>query len=150
MSAYRTIVVGTDGSERSMYAVERAGALAADAGSRLVIVCAYRAAGGREIREAADALREEHYMVVGSAPAESSLRGAATRARARGAEDIVTRAVAGNAPEVLLKAVAETDADLVVVGNRGLNTLVGRVLGSVPSAVAHHADCDVTIVHTGG
>jgi nucleotide-binding universal stress UspA family protein len=150
MPAYRTIVVGTDGSERSMSAVERAGALAADSGSRLVIVCAYHPAGDRETRRATDALRDEAYQVIGSAPAESSLRTATGRARARGARDIVTRAVSGEAPDVLAKAVAEADADLLVVGNRGLNTLVGRLLGSVPSAVARHAGCDVTIVRTGG
>jgi nucleotide-binding universal stress UspA family protein len=148
MSAYGTIVVGTDGSERSMRAVERAGALAADGASRLVIVCAYRPVSDREIREAGDALREDAYQVVGSTPAESSLRAAAGRARIRGAQDVATRAIAGDAPDALVKMVAEADADLLVVGNRGLNTLVGRLLGSVPSSVARHAGCDVTIVHT--
>jgi nucleotide-binding universal stress UspA family protein len=150
MSAYRTIVVGTDGSERSMSAVERAGALAADAGSRLVIVCAYHSASDREVREAADALREDAYLVVGSAPAESSLRTATERARSRGATDVATHAVAGDPPDVLVKTVADVGADLLVVGNRGLNTIVGRLLGSVPSSVARHAGCDVTIVRTDG
>ena len=39
-------------------------------------------------------------------------------------------------------------ADLLVVGNRGLNTLTGRLLGSVPSGTARKATCDVLIVHT--
>jgi nucleotide-binding universal stress UspA family protein len=150
MSAYRTIVVGTDGSERSMRAVERAGALAADGGPRLVIVCAYHSASDREVREAANALREEAYLVIGSSPAESSLRTSAGRARSRGARDVVTRAVAGDPPDVLAKMVADVGADLLVVGNRGLNTIVGRLLGSVPSSVARHAGCDVTIVRTDG
>jgi nucleotide-binding universal stress UspA family protein len=44
----------------------------------------------------------------------------------------------------------EHQADLMVVGNRGLNTLAGRLLGSVPAAVTHRARCDVLIVHTVG
>jgi nucleotide-binding universal stress UspA family protein len=35
-----------------------------------------------------------------------------------------------------------------VVGNRGLNTLAGRILGSVPSEVARKSGVDVLIVHT--
>ena len=42
----------------------------------------------------------------------------------------------------------EVDADLLVVGNLGLNTLADRVLGSVPTAVSRRATIDVLIVHT--
>ena len=48
----------------------------------------------------------------------------------------------------LAKVVAERSADLLVVGNRGLNTLAGRILGSVPSEAARRAGVDVLIVHT--
>jgi nucleotide-binding universal stress UspA family protein len=39
-------------------------------------------------------------------------------------------------------------ADLVVIGNVGLNTLTGRILGSVPQKVARRAGVDVLIAHT--
>lgn len=150
MSTYGKIVVGTDGSARSMRAVERAAGVAGGAGATLVIVCAYHPANEREVYAAADALRDDAYLVVGSSPAESSLRGAAALASQHGAADVEIRAVEGDASEVLLKAVVDCDADLLVVGNRGLNTLAGRLLGSVPSAVSRHAGCDVMIVHTEG
>jgi nucleotide-binding universal stress UspA family protein len=35
-----------------------------------------------------------------------------------------------------------------VVGNVGLNTLAGRILGSVPLDVVRHAGVDVLVVHT--
>jgi nucleotide-binding universal stress UspA family protein len=35
---------------------------------------------------------------------------------------------------------------LIVMGSRGLNALVGSVLGSVSMGVLHHAPCPVTIV----
>ena len=40
------------------------------------------------------------------------------------------------------------NADLLVVGNKGLNSIAGRILGSVPLDVARHAGIDVLIVHT--
>ena len=40
------------------------------------------------------------------------------------------------------------DAELLVVGNVGLNTLTGRILGSVPQNVARRSGVDVLIVHT--
>jgi len=45
---------------------------------------------------------------------------------------------------------ARLGADLVVVGNRGLNSLAGRLLGSVPASISHRARCDVLVVHTTG
>ena len=41
MTGYQTIVVGTDGSETSLRAVDRAASLAVDEGATLVIACAY-------------------------------------------------------------------------------------------------------------
>ena len=54
----------------------------------------------------------------------------------------------GKPADSLREVVRDVDADLLVVGNRGLNTLAGRILGSVPLDVARHAGIDVLIVHT--
>ena len=44
---------------------------------------------------------------------------------------------------------AETvDADLIVVGSRGMTGAKRFLLGSVPNKVAHHAFCNVMIVYT--
>jgi nucleotide-binding universal stress UspA family protein len=148
MGSYRKIVVGTDGSDTAMRAVARAGAVAGDSHAELLIVTAYEPASREEVRAAADALKQDAFLVVGSAPAESLLRDAVTHAALHGADDIDTLAVAGPPVEVLDKAVANAHADLVVVGNVGLNTLTGRILGSVPENVARRAGVDVLIVHT--
>jgi len=50
--------------------------------------------------------------------------------------------------KALIHALGEHQADLLVVGNRGLNTIAGRLLGSVPADVSRRAACDVLIVHT--
>lgn len=149
MSAYATVVVGTDGSATSLSAVERAAALARDAGATLVIVCAYFPADERSTARDRDVLGDDAaYQVVGSAPAEDTLRTARERAAAQGAAAVRTMAVQGRAGDVLRAAVTEVGADLLVVGNVGLNTLAGRILGSVPLDVARHAGVDVLIVHT--
>jgi nucleotide-binding universal stress UspA family protein len=142
------VVVGTDGSESSFRAVDRGAAVAADCGARLVLACAYYPADQRDIDAARDALRDEAYQVVGSAPADDSLGRAADRAAAAGATDVERVAEVGAPVDTLLKVAARYDADLLVVGNRGLNSLAGRILGSVPSDAARRAPCDVLIVHT--
>jgi nucleotide-binding universal stress UspA family protein len=148
MGAYQTVLVGTDGSDSSYRAVDRAAAIAADAGAKLVIVCAYFPASAREVASAEDALGEEAYQVVGSTPAEDTLRTAEERAAKQGATNVQAAAIQGNPVKSLIKALEDHKADLLVVGNRGLNTLAGRLLGSVPADVSRQSPCDVLIVHT--
>ena len=149
MGCYTTVVVGTDGSDTSLRALDRAGAIAGASAARLVIVTAYQPASNNDIRKAADALRDDVYQVLGSAPAEAMLGDAAVRARSAGAGWVDTLAVQGNAVAVLDTAVTALGAQLLVVGNVGLNTVTGRILGSVPQAVARRVGADVLIVHTG-
>jgi nucleotide-binding universal stress UspA family protein len=143
VSAYRTVVVGTDGSESSLRAVARAGALAGACGARLVIACAYlpTEADDRELQRTRD---------VGSSPAEETVRAAGERAAAAGAGEVRTVAVVGSPVEALLDVVRREDADLLVVGNRGLNSIKGRLLGSVPADATRRSACDVLVVHTTG
>jgi nucleotide-binding universal stress UspA family protein len=61
---------------------------------------------------------------------------------------VETVAVEGDPVPALLEAARKHAAELIVVGNRGLNTLAGRLLGSVPAEVARRAAVDVLIVHT--
>ncbi len=150
MSGYTTVLVGTDGSESSFRAVERAAQVAHGASATLLIVCAYHPMSAREVQDAAQALGGESYKVSGSHPAEDVLRDASDRARIAGAEKVETLAVEGDPVDELARIVKDKNADLVVVGNRGLNSLAGRLLGSVPANISHRAGCDVLIVHTTG
>ena len=149
MSNYRTVVVGTDGSAPSLRAVSRAAEVAADVATRLVIVCAYYPTDPKDLERAQDELGDEAFQVMGSAPAEDTLRTASDTARSAGASgEIETFASVGEPTSALLTAAEKHDADLLVVGSRGLNTLKGRILGSVPSEVSRRADCDVLVVRT--
>jgi nucleotide-binding universal stress UspA family protein len=146
MGGYQTIVVGTDGSETSFRAVDRAAALAADEDATLVIACAYFPE--KPDPHAQDVLGDEAYQVMGSAPADDTVRRARDRAVAAGATKVEPEAVQGKPAEALQKVVKSHNADLLVVGNRGLNTLAGRLIGSVPLDIVRHTPIDVLIVHT--
>jgi nucleotide-binding universal stress UspA family protein len=149
MTAYQTVVVGTDGSDSSYLAVDRAARIAADSGATLVIACAYHPARQEDLSRTQDELGDDvAYQVVGSTPAEESVRTAAERAKKAGAAKIDTVVVDGEPVATLSKVVVERSADLLVVGNRGLNTLAGRILGSVPAEAARKSKVDVLIVHT--
>ncbi|GAA4067984.1 MULTISPECIES: universal stress protein [Actinomadura] len=148
MSAYRTILVGTDGSDSSFRAVDRAAQLAAATGATLLLASAYSPMPERERLSAADRLGDLAYKVQGSTPADDALRAARERAVAAGARDIDQAALEGDPVDVLARLARDRAVDLVVVGNRGLNSLAGRILGSVPANLSHRSPCDVLIVHT--
>ncbi|MFJ4716570.1 universal stress protein [Streptomyces sp. NPDC088785] len=148
MVAYRTVMVGTDGSESSYAAVEGAARLAAVCAAELLVVCAYLPLHGTELARAQDQLGPDGYQVVGSAPAEDTLRTARERAHASGATKVRSLAVEGEPVPVLVRTAQDNAVDLLVVGNRGLRSLAGRLLGSVPADIARKAGLDVLIVHT--
>lgn len=148
--SYSTVMVGTDGSPSSFRAVDRAAKVARDADATLVLLTAYRPMPGRQVQDARDQLGDEAYKVSGSSPAEDVLRDASERARGAGATKIETVAVEGDPVDALTEEALRRKVDLLVVGNRGLNSLAGRLLGSVPANITHKANCDVLVVHTTG
>jgi nucleotide-binding universal stress UspA family protein len=148
VGSYHTVVAGTDGSDSSLHAVDRTGAIAGGDGAKLIVATAYLPAD--DDTRAEDILKDEGYKVVGAAPIYAILRGARDRAKAAGAQDIEERAIRAAPVDALVDLAEEVDADLMVVGKVGLNTIAGRLLGSVPATVSRRARCDVFIVHTTG
>lgn len=146
MSAYRTVVVGTDGSDSSLRAVDRAGEIAGGSGARVVVATAYFPQS--EDHHAADVLKDEGYKATGNAPIYAILREATDRAKAAGATEVVEKAIVGAPVDALVELAESEKADLLVVGNVGLSTIAGRLLGSVPANVARRSKIDVLIVHT--
>lgn len=143
---YHRIVVGTDGSTTAERAVDAAGGIARLTGGSVHVVRAYR-----PIRAAA--------VVAGAAAvqawtcederetAEALVEQAVARLTERGVVAVPLARI-GDAADVLLAAAEEFEADLLVVGNRGMNGVRRYLLGSVADRVAHHAPCTVHIAHT--
>jgi nucleotide-binding universal stress UspA family protein len=148
MSGYRTVLVGTDGSDSSLRAVDRAGQIAAGSGAKVIVATAYFPAG--DDARAADVLKDEGYKTSGNAPIYAILREARDRAKAAGATDVEEKSIVGAPVDALVDLAEELGADLLVVGNVGLSTIAGRLLGSVPANVARRSKTDVLIVHTTG
>jgi nucleotide-binding universal stress UspA family protein len=129
--SYRTIVVGTDGSPTASVAVEVAQKLARRLRGKLVLVGALDAYG------------------ISRLPLQTALYEAAEAARA-GKVDATAELIEGTPGESILAAATKHDADLIVVGNRGMGQATRFRLGSVPDWVAHDAPCDLLIVDTTG
>ncbi|KAA0096130.1 universal stress protein [Mycolicibacterium sp. P1-18] len=146
MGAYQTVLVGTDGSDSSLRAVDRAAQIAAGAGAKLIVATAYFPQS--EDSRAADVLKDEGYKMAGNAPIYAILREARDRAHTAGAKEVEEKAVVGAPVDALVDLAEEIKADLLVVGNVGLSTIAGRLLGSVPANVARRSKSDVLIVHT--
>ncbi len=142
---YKVIVVGTDGSARSAVAVREAFALAKMSGAELHAVHMVHpavASGFTDTRsaqfEVAD-MREEADNVGAQLRAAAESEGVSLEVHNPGGND---------AADALISTAEAVDADLVVVGNRGMSGVTRFVLGSVPNKVAHHCPCSVLIVNT--
>jgi nucleotide-binding universal stress UspA family protein len=136
------IVAGTDGSESATKALLTALRLAASFGQELVVVSAYRPAP-----TGAGLPDEFAHLLTPLSQVEAVLEDAASRARAAGVK-ATTRAVEGDAAAAILSAAEEYEADLIVIGNKGIGSVKRFVLGNVPSKVVHNASCSTHIVHT--
>jgi nucleotide-binding universal stress UspA family protein len=130
------IVVGYDGSESAKRALERASSVATDR-DQVVVVAAAESRARAAITEGAHLDPSEIQRRrddLDEAQAFLSERGVE-------AESIEAQ---GDPGAVIVEAAK--DADLVIVGTRGLNPLKRILLGSVSSQVVHRADCDVLVV----
>lgn len=78
--------------------------------------------------------------------AEEVVRRARERLEGHG---VVVHSIArlGEPADALLAVAEELDADLLVIGNRGMSGVRRYLLGNVADRVAHHAPCSVHIVH---
>jgi nucleotide-binding universal stress UspA family protein len=139
------IVVGTDGSETATKAIQEAGDLAKSTGATLHIVSAYEPASGARV--GGESPERSSWMVGPDVQVDSVLDRAAGAMRAQGME-AECYARRGDPANALLDVAAENDADLIVVGNRGMTGTKRFLLGSVPDKISHHAPCSVLIVRT--
>ncbi len=150
------IVAATDGSDAADraidFAAELAGKFAADLVLTHVISAATLAPGGTGLAHPAADLRapmrieNTSLSEVLTDTAKDILAKAATRAKARGARRIDTEVRTGDPVEMILSVAAEHDADVIVLGRRGLGRLAGLLLGSNSQKVAMLARCAVIVV----
>ena len=145
ITVYDRVVVGSDGTPTSLYAVDRAAEVAQAAQAKLVVVTAYNEGDASTAPQPTEGMHRDVYGVETARKAlEKSVAGL-TKDRERYVEQ---RLVRGDAAQALLDTVGGEPANIIVVGNRGLGASEGQRLGSVPREVVKHAVCDVLIVQT--
>ena len=141
---YGSIVVGTDGSSRAGVAVQEALALAKATGAKLHLVqvvepgVSTRFANDYSGQLAVDAKLEG---------VDNVSKGLLDAAEREGVPSEI-HTPTGNPADALIEVAEATDADLIVVGNRGMSGAKRFVLGSVPNSVSHKSPCSVLIVNT--
>ena len=144
ITVYDRVVVGSDGTPTSLYAVDRAAEVAEAAQARLIVVTAYREGQADPTNQTEGMHRDVYGADVARRALEKSVAGL-TQERVRFVEQ---RLVRGDPAQALLDVVGSNPASLIVVGNRGLGADEGQLLGSVPAHVVKNAVCDVIIVQT--
>ncbi len=123
---YRKIIVGTDGSGTARVAERTAAMLAKAEDAQLLLAYA--------TRDSAEAAQ----------PTLQQSLEAATQVWPR----VEIRRAHGRAADVLVDLAQTEEADLLVVGNKGMTGRARFLLGSVPDAVSHSSPCDLLIVNT--
>ncbi len=131
---FRTIAVATDGSDTAQKAVSAAFTLAKRYEAQVVILTAY----------SVNATDGGVWASNSSTQAERVLADAEEAAAAEGLA-CSSAMREGDPADVIVSLAARHNADLLVVGNVGMNR---RLLGSVPNTVTHKATCSVLLVKT--
>jgi nucleotide-binding universal stress UspA family protein len=139
------VAVGTDGSDTADKAVEFAMGLAEKFGAKLIVASSYRPVGEDRIKkDQTEAPTDIQWSINPTQEVDATLKAVEARAQKRGLETM-SEAREGDPADVLCDIAEQHGADLLVVGNKGMQR---RVLGSVPNSVSHKAPCSVVIVKT--
>jgi nucleotide-binding universal stress UspA family protein len=137
---FNAIVAGVDGSPTSLRALKYASGLAESYGAHLVVVHAYPHTSDLRDHTAYDKLLARRkgmgQKVLDDARQQLGEQNAAVE------EDLLE----GPAANAILKVAETRNADLVVLGSRGMGSLNRWVFGSVSSKVMHCAPCTVMVV----
>jgi nucleotide-binding universal stress UspA family protein len=136
----RLIVVGVDGSAASRAAAQEAIDLAAATDASLVVVAAYTTP---------TVYSDTFFAVPAQEPADTVAREAAADVAALAAAagvDATVEVLEGHAASEVLHVAELREADLIVVGSRGLGALSSAFVGSVSRWLLSHAHIPVLVV----
>lgn len=134
-------VVGVDGSDEALAAVQWAAANAKRANASLRIVCAYAIASySAAALDGGLAVLDDSALRAG---AERVVEDAVKAVENLGIE-VISQVEVGDPTSVLTEL--SRHCDLIVLGSRGGGGFADRLLGSVSSSVPAHARCPVVVV----
>jgi nucleotide-binding universal stress UspA family protein len=145
---FQAIVVGTDGSDTATEAVRQATDLAKSVGASIHLVSAYEPIPEGRLRQERQQVPDDlQWMVNPREDVNTTLEEAKERAEQEGLT-AATHPREGDPADAILDVAEEENADLIVVGNKGMTGARRFLLGSVPNKVSHHAPSSVMIIRT--
>jgi len=141
------IVVGTDGSATAERAVHKATALAKAVGAELIIISAFNNRAPAGVAAAGISI-DSGWVAAAQGSAETVAKEAAEKAKEMGVASVSYQAVAGDPSEALIHVTQEQNADLLVVGSKGMQSTARFLLGPIANKVSRKVPCDLLIVET--
>lgn len=148
MALFKRIVVGTDGSDSAREAVRQAAALASLTEAELHVVSAYEPVTSRQVQSESAGVPEDVAHETGPREEVNFILDAAAGIATEYGIDTRSHPSDGDPADAILLVAEEVEADLIVVGNKGMTGARRFLLGSVPNKVSHHARCSVFIART--
>jgi nucleotide-binding universal stress UspA family protein len=146
-ASMKNILVATDGSAAAGRAVDLAAQLTTSLGGKLKIVSVVpeHEAPSPDLQELS---RAEHQTLREflCALSEQCLATARRRAQERGVSDAEVESRTGDVAGSILDIARLDEAEVIVVGKRGLGRLSGLLLGSVSQKIVSLAECPVIVV----
>jgi nucleotide-binding universal stress UspA family protein len=143
---FKTIIAPVDGSDPAKHALAKACDLAKTFGAELHLVHTPQVdttiiAVGYSVVELP--LTQEKIEEAGAKVMEDAV----ALAKEAGITPASTTTMAGDPTDTILHIAKLNDADLIVMGRRGLGSVASLFLGSVSQKVGHGAECSVLTVH---
>jgi nucleotide-binding universal stress UspA family protein len=143
---FKKIVVPVDGSVHANRAVDCATDLANKYGAELILLHVMAPTGPARIPpDLYEYARIEHIDAIEAdmmrRVAEEILQTAENRARGQGAKRVRTSIEVGHPAEAIVAHAKAEEANLIMMGRRGLGSMSGLLMGSVSNKVAHLSEC---------
>ena len=145
---FGSIVVGTDGSATAKEAVRQAKELAGAVGAKVYLVSAYEPVPEGRLRAERQNVPEDLQWAVNPRGEVLHTLDDDAQAMKDSGIDVETLPREGDPADAILDVAEEKEADLIVVGNKGMTGAKRFLLGSVPNKISHHAPCSVMIIRT--
>ena len=147
---FKNILVALDGSQHSSRAADVAIDLAQHYGARLQFITVSKQPPARLSEELQRYMEIEQLKgtpdLLVTDVAKNILDEAEKRARSKGLKEVKTTAKTGPVARTIVDVAKRREADVIIMGSRGLGTVEGILLGSVSHKVVSLADCNVMTV----
>jgi len=145
----KTVIVGVDGSSNAQRALEVAVDMVADDGT-VHVVTAHHATSSRGTADLLASIPEEFRNTFDMLAVPRGQLEDAKAFLVRNEVEHRGHLVEGHPAGEILDLADEVDADLIIVGSRGLGRATRFIRGSVSSRVATHAKTSFMVIHDEG